>query len=664
MFVRADKRSDNSFGGQRVDRAKPVRFKLNGETMIGLAGDTLYSAALANGYLIAGTREAEPVGVSANLAPDVWVVDGARQKRFNSALLQVRDGGDYWISTQGNEDEPPRSTNRLKARLGRLFSGSDASFGLNLDHPQSLWTRRADTTDLTTTISEEIETDVLVVGGGVSGLKAAVDYAGQGANVLVVEREHAPGGFHLLQGEGWGGLRASEALANLIDDVTNIPLIDVRTGFLVERLLPGSAGAVRLGGSETDRTHVLTIRARRIVLATGNTEMPLPFAGNRSPRVVPTSDAFRLLRDFGLVPGKRIAVATAGNAGISLALRLAEHGVKIEKVIDLRLAPQSRYIDFLKAYGVGTTTGTRVHAVETGKNGIRIEMAPSTEAIPANTTTLEAEALITFGGWQPDLDLWVRAGGAVSWNPGHQQLWPSGRLDGVEFAGLPGKASEGGPRQNEALESPDGCDGIVSFVENRKAPFLSFSRTFVRHEEKEQPRGLAGTVRSLLGRDEDAWHAYNTTDVFDLVSKVRAGEIPAEFIEVQIDEHSHGDLSDYTIDRNAELPVEMCDDRLVENVWRARLGGEAEVFNISSSEGALARGALLFATGEEPDPGAPLGVILSVSDHDAVALVRQKPEQPGTCFARIGERSVACKIVGKEHQNEEKPVGVAEEPAG
>ena len=69
--------------GGRIDRNKPVKFSFDGKTYMGLQGDTIASALLANGVKIIGRswKYHRPRGI---------VGDGAEEP---NALFQVEQGG-------------------------------------------------------------------------------------------------------------------------------------------------------------------------------------------------------------------------------------------------------------------------------------------------------------------------------------------------------------------------------------------------------------------------------------------------------------------------------------------------------------------------------------------------------------------------------------------
>ena len=72
----------HGFGGSELDRSKPLRFRLNGRTVNGFAGDTVLSAALASGIQIAGRHGDIPLTLSETFAPQIVLARSpARDRR-------------------------------------------------------------------------------------------------------------------------------------------------------------------------------------------------------------------------------------------------------------------------------------------------------------------------------------------------------------------------------------------------------------------------------------------------------------------------------------------------------------------------------------------------------------------------------------------------------
>ena len=59
----------HGLGGAAIDRTKPLSFRLNGREITGFAGDTVLSAALANGIQSAGRHGDAPLALEESFAP-------------------------------------------------------------------------------------------------------------------------------------------------------------------------------------------------------------------------------------------------------------------------------------------------------------------------------------------------------------------------------------------------------------------------------------------------------------------------------------------------------------------------------------------------------------------------------------------------------------------
>jgi len=165
--------------------------------------------------------------------------------------------------------------------------------------------------------------DVLVVGGGVAGLSAALAAAEAGAGVLLVEQDDRLGGR--LANEP-GGRPASELAARAlarhrIEVLTNAEAI----GWYEE-------GVVAIDR----RPDLLLVDPASVVLATGGYDLGLPFAGWDLPGVMLATGALRLLHRHAIKPGSRAVVLTADDRGYDVARELAAGGVGLACVADRR----------------------------------------------------------------------------------------------------------------------------------------------------------------------------------------------------------------------------------------------------------------------------------------------------------------------------------------
>lgn len=153
---------------------------------------------------------------------------------------------------------------------------------------------------------------IAVIGGGASGLAAAIAAADAGAQVLLVEEHPTLGGrlrYHLGPFEGTHGPVSGPARA--------AELIAEAKAAGVE-MLAGTACWGRFADNVLglqDGTRSWQLKADRIVVAAGSTDRALPFPGWSLPGVMSARALLLLLHVHRVLPGKRFAIVGNG-AGI------------------------------------------------------------------------------------------------------------------------------------------------------------------------------------------------------------------------------------------------------------------------------------------------------------------------------------------------------------
>ena len=392
----------HEFGGVALDRGKPVSFKLNGRRIDGFLGDTVLSAALAAGIDTFGTFGEFALGLTDRFAP-----------------LAAHKGGEPLPI-----DRLPAASGLDLATIGRrkFGFGVTRSLGHIIDGiPELPWLRQKPDTTLTT--------DLLVVGGGVAGLAAADAAAREGHSVVLLERRPWLGGDARYFGPV-GDEASPEATTNdLVTRISAQPSISVMTHSEVFALHGTSARIHRIvDGHGT----VVAISANRIVLATGSLQRLPIFAGNRLPGVTSAISAYHLAKRYGVVRGRSAVVATQSNYGYRLALRLNDAGVNVIRIVDPRVNPQSRFVDFAKASGLKLSGGQFTLAASLARRH-KLNASFANIGTGLATIPLEADSLIVSGPFQPDLALWMLAGGGTHWADG--KLLAGGHVEHVALAG-------------------------------------------------------------------------------------------------------------------------------------------------------------------------------------------------------------------------------------
>ena len=427
--------------GERIARDRVIRFTFDGKSVEAYDGDTVGSALYAAGQRTFSRsfkyHRRRGLLCCAGQCPNCLVaVDGAPGAR--ACVEPVREG----MRVEHLNARPSLDFDVMRAT--DLFGGPFTPPGFyykTFIRPRRLWPlyekflRHAAGLGHLPKQQEDREwrtdyrrrhADVLITGGGVAGLSAAIAAAELGADVVLVDEGQAPGGQSLAEG---GAARA---------------------GALVERA--GAAGAEILSGASAlahfdgiapvwqgDTLH--QVRARRHVFATGAIEQPLVFAGNDLPGVMLAGGARRLVALYGVAPGSRAVVATTSDRGLDAALALHAAGVEIALVADLRSTPGV-------AAAALAAQGIRVRAASTviearGRRGVSAAVIGPLPGGTGAEETVPCDLVVVSGGAVPAISLALQAGAQSAYDEDRGHFTLSGAPDGVHLAGeLAGAATE------------------------------------------------------------------------------------------------------------------------------------------------------------------------------------------------------------------------------
>ena len=177
-------------------------------------------------------------------------------------------------------------------------------------------------------------------------MSAAVAAAEAGGRVLLVERQRALGGDARFYGTVGDEASPEAIIDELTATIAARPEITMLTGTDAFQLAGTTIVAHQVAVTEGRvESRVLALKAPRIVLATGSAERLPVFPGNRMPGVIGAIAAFHRAERYGVWPGARALFATPHNFAYRLALLAADAGIEVQRVVDSRIAPQSRFID-------------------------------------------------------------------------------------------------------------------------------------------------------------------------------------------------------------------------------------------------------------------------------------------------------------------------------
>ncbi|HEX4849118.1 MAG TPA: 2Fe-2S iron-sulfur cluster-binding protein, partial [Novosphingobium sp.] len=271
--------------------------------------------------------------------------------------------------------------------------------------------------------------DVLVIGGGPAGLAEALKAAEAGEKVILVEQdavlapslrrdpqELTPAWAEVTAARirelGGTVLTRTSAAGYWEHDLVTLTQLLVEPG-----QVPGQGPAQRLW-------HV---RAGRVVLASGALERPLAFASNDLPGVMLSQAVRTYARRFGVVPGKRVVVATNNDDAYATAHALAELGAEIVAVLDSR--PASAVPDL--AGNLPLFTDARPIAARGGSGGVRA----LTARIGETEQTFATDLVAMSGGFTPTLHLFMQAGSTLGWDDTAQAFIPGTSRQNITAVG-------------------------------------------------------------------------------------------------------------------------------------------------------------------------------------------------------------------------------------
>jgi NADPH-dependent 2,4-dienoyl-CoA reductase/sulfur reductase-like enzyme len=181
--------------------------------------------------------------------------------------------------------------------------------------------------------AEVIECQVLIIGAGPAGLKAALSATHCGAQVVVLDERASPGGqyfkqpsahFALEEGRLDHQYREGRELMRSLEDAG----VEFRLGTRVW----GASSSGEIYATSADRR--LVLKARSLILASGAYERGVPFPGWTLPGIMTTGAAQTLLRSYLVAAGNKILISGNGPLNLQVAAELTRANVNVVAVAE------------------------------------------------------------------------------------------------------------------------------------------------------------------------------------------------------------------------------------------------------------------------------------------------------------------------------------------
>ena len=399
----------------KIDAARKIAFIYKGKKYFGVEGDTIATALFANGVRIFGRslKYHRPRGLyslDGECSNTCMEVDGIPNTRCENTLL--KDG--MVICEQNVKGS---AQNDMMGFIDKLDWMMPAGFYYNTMHkPAKIWPiamkqirKAAGLGKLSPDFDmpgkyDEIfpATDVCVIGGGPSGMMAALAAAKKDLRVILMESRPWLGGFFEYRSREYKNRQTLHDRAlHLAKEVEALENIRVFTHSSVVGVYNNNLITGFQIGKEDDvfDQRYIEIRAKSVVVATGCIERPLIFDHNERPGVMQIGCALRLANTYGILPGKNAVFSIGHDLGLEAALELHELGLSISLIADIRedghdpvllKKIQDKKIPFLKGW-----VATRVH----GRKKVEKVSVSSIDGLVSKT--LSCDLLVASAGMTP-----------------------------------------------------------------------------------------------------------------------------------------------------------------------------------------------------------------------------------------------------------------------
>ena len=440
-----------------IDETTRVSFKFDGKTYYGFKGDTLASALIANGIhlvarsfkyhrprgiMTAGSEEPNAIvqinGNTAYTEPNVRateieIYDGLEASSqncwpnvnfdiggINNILSPLLPAGFYYKTFMWPASfwEKYEYFIRKSAGLGKSPTKPDPDL---YEH-------------------KYIHCDVLVIGGGISGIMAAKTAAENNYKTLLLDEKPHLGGTTIYQSSEFNKINnqySSKWLENEISKLKNIKNLEIKTrtsvaayhgyNFLLAREnltdhLPLNKKKDKI------RQRLLKIRAKKVIVATGSIERPLIFNNNDRPGIILSSAIKKYSDYYGVVCGKENILFTNNDSAYETAISLFNKGIKINAIIDIREKVNSEItnhaekigIKIYNSYTIVDTSGYRrikeVSIMKLSKDG---------QSVTGSKIKIKCDCLGISGGWTPAVHLFTQSGGKLKFDNEDNVFIPS-----------------------------------------------------------------------------------------------------------------------------------------------------------------------------------------------------------------------------------------------
>jgi sarcosine oxidase, subunit alpha len=249
--------------------------------------------------------------------------------------------------------------------------------------------------------------DLIIIGGGPSGLCAAKTALEAGVKVLIIDRSPELGGQLVKQTHKFFGSKSQYAKTRgfdiakkLIKDLENQPNLEILKNTTVVGLYPNNVVTVY------DDHNYVRYQGRAVIVATGASEKFLAFENNDLPGIYGAGAIQTLMNNYGVLPGCEVVMVGSGNIGLIVSYQLLQAGVKVKAIVEAAptIGGYKVHASKIRRLGIPILTSTTVKKA-IGKDAIEaietVKLDEKWQEIPNTSEIITVDALCISVGLSP-----------------------------------------------------------------------------------------------------------------------------------------------------------------------------------------------------------------------------------------------------------------------
>ena len=416
---------------------KQIKITFDGKTYEAYEGDTIASALLRNNIRLVGRsfKYHRPRGIYTCGIEEpnalVQIISEHNEPNTRATIKRVYDGME--ITSQNRWPSLRYDFGAINNILSPIFSAGfyyktfmgPKGFWKNLYEPlirRSAGLGKPPKNFRSKSTHQYHNTDVVIIGAGLSGLAAAKKFINTKYKVLFIEQDSYLGGVlkNSNKVKMINGLTPQEWISETEELILNSKNITILKNTLVTTYnftnhliaLEDKFAGKKIDLNKSELT-LHKIRTSNTIIANGHIERFISFRNNDLPGVMLASSFEKYIHRYGVVPEKEPVIFTNNSSSLSLLKKLISLGCKPKAYVDSRKKDniETEIKKILKDKEIPFFSDAEIEGCDGNKKVETITIRQG-----KSFKNLKSSMLCVSGGYNPDIHLFTQSKGLVKWD--------------------------------------------------------------------------------------------------------------------------------------------------------------------------------------------------------------------------------------------------------